>query len=244
MGLEKNNINISWDTKNEFNVKVWRIITNVLSKILWYISLRNINVKWLGNIPTDWNFLLVSNHPSYIDLKILDDIFKDIWIKLPFICHGNFLKLPFIWNFLKSEWYLWVYNHRSTKYYTAKWNWEEESNKKQIKRIKDSKINLSSIKNSVNTILGWNNLAIFITWWWYKDKSSKIQKWYELISSKTIKKQWDIRILPVKITFVWWYKNKWLVLWSSIEVDFLKSFEVYKNNKENVFMKIEDIYKK
>lgn len=244
---KNNSIYINTDyeniSDNWYKLKIKKVIINIIFKIAQTLSVSRVTVTWIENIPKISNFLLVSNHPSYIDWKILNDIFESVWINLPFICHGNLLKLPFIWDFFKDKWYLWVYNYRNKKYYTDKWYSNELASIKKNNRQKEAlESNIASIKNSILSLIEWNNLGIFVTWWWYKDHSSKISEWYKLISTKTIQKKWDINLLPVKINFTWWYKNKAFPIFWKVEVEILKPLKIDSRNKEQSFNEIRDIY--
>jgi len=227
----------------DIKTKLWEIIYNILSKVSWIISISKIEINWLENISKGKNFLVVSNHPSYIDWKLLDDIFNSIKSNLPLICHWRFFTIPLISDYIKEKWYLWVYRHKSIKSYLKKGFTENESKIKAKKRNnKANKLNIKSIKESIENLLEWKNIGIFITWWWHKDKPSTIHNWYKLIISKTLKSVDEVLILPVKIEYKWWYKYKWLVIRAKVKIDFLEPITVVKSNKDYSFSKIDNIY--
>ncbi|MDQ7009674.1 MAG: 1-acyl-sn-glycerol-3-phosphate acyltransferase [Candidatus Gracilibacteria bacterium] len=233
---------LEFEFSNQLNIKIGEIITKFISQITGKISLNDIKIIGIDNIPNDGNFLLISNHPSYIDGKVLDDIFQSIGINIPFICHGNLLKIPFVGKYLKSLGYHGVYNFRRKEYYEQKGINIKKAEEKVFKRIKDAKVNISSIKKSIINILNGGNLGIFITGGGYKDKPSTIRNGYKLIIKKIIQKDKDIIILPVRISFIGGYKSKGLVLRSNVVIEFLKPLTVNGDNQEESYKKIKNLY--
>lgn len=185
---------LSW-----FNISVVWVIKELLSSVfLW-----NIKIDWLENIPTDWNFLLLANHPSFLDFFIVLDIFERLWVDIKVLVHRKSVQNLLSGPYLKKKWHIWVLPVWSEKYFIRKYGLDKGKQRRLKRLAQASRFNIWSIKKVIESFENWDNIMIFVTWAWYQDTADEIFRWYEFLIKKIIKNDSWIIIVPLVIKFDW-----------------------------------------
>lgn len=227
------------------NVKIWEVINNTLSKIFTFISISSIKIKWIENLDKSKSYLIVANHPAFVDWFLIRDLFLSQDININWIMHNSILETKFLWDYLKSKWHIWVLSRRSINYYLEKWfSLEKARSKFQSRYLKAKKLNKESFEKSKNTLQEWKNLFIFITWGWYLDlkDNPEIYNWYKKIVKLFLNSNETLAILPITINFVNGYKNSSFPIRNEVEIEVNPAISANNWNLEVVYKKIELIY--
>ncbi len=230
---------------SDINVKVWELINNTLSKIFTFISVSNIQVKWIENLDRSKSYLIVANHPAFVDWFLIRNIFSDENIEVNWIMHNSILESKFLWDYLKTKWHIWILSRRSVNYYIEKWfSLEKAKEKFQSRFLKAREINKETFTKSKEILENWKNLFIFITGAWYlnlKD-NPEIYNWYKKIVKLFLNSNDSMEILPITIEFINGYKNSSFPIRNDVIVDIKQPLNTNNWNLEEVYKKIELIY--
>lgn len=126
----------------------------ILSKIFTFISVSNIEIKWLENLDKTKSYLIVANHPAFVDWFLIRDLFLSQDIDIKWIMHNWILDTKFLWDYLKSSEHIWVLSKKKYRILFKKMIFFKKAEKKYKSRFLKSNEILES---------KWN-LFIFITW--------------------------------------------------------------------------------
>lgn len=227
---------------SQINVKIWEVLNNTLTMVGSCISIGWLEINWLENFDKNKTYLIVSNHPSYIDWFYLRKVFSDLWIKVSFVLHNNILETKFLWDYLKWQWHIGVLKKRDFHYYSQRWLSEDEAIKMVTKRgEKASTVNKNAYKSSIETLSDWTSLLIFASGWGYKNlwENSEVYNWYKKIISLYLSKNTSLEVLPVTLVFSSGYKRWGFPIRSKLQVNINQSMLVTSENKEDISREID-----
>ncbi len=230
---------------NEINVKIWELINSTLSKIFTFISVSKVNIKWIENFEKWKSYLIVANHPAFVDWFLMRELFSSQNISINWIMHNWLLETKFLWDYLKSQWHIWVLSKRSIEYYMAKWfSFEEAKSRFESRFLKSKIVNKNAFSKSTEVLQSQWNLFIFITWAGYLDlkDNPEVYNWYKKIVSDYLKTNSSLDILPITIDYSNGYKNSSFPIRNEVSIQLLPSICANNWNLEDVYKEIELIY--
>lgn len=230
---------------NEINVKIWETINSILSKIFTFISVSSVQIKWLENLDKTKSYLIVANHPAFVDWFLIRDLFLSQNIDINWIMHNWILDAKFLWDYLRSKWHIWVLSKRSVSYYMEKWfSLEEAKSRFQSRFLKAKKLNKQTFEKSNSILQSWWNVFIFITWAWYLDlkDNPEIYNGYKKIVSDFLKRNSSLDILPITIDYSNGYKNSSFPIRNNVSIEINPSINANNWNLNDIYKEIELIY--
>lgn len=237
---------IEW-IENSQNVseKIWKIINDSLLKVFNLLSISDLQLSWLENIDINKSYLIIANHPSFLDGFLIRDLLQKNWILINWIMHNKLLELKFLWDFFKKQWHIWVLSKRDIEYYLDKWCSFQDAESMSTTRTEEAKVINSKTFKKCKTILeaGWK-VFIFISWAWYMDRCDNpaIYNWYKKIIRDFLEDNESLNVLPITIDFNWWFKSNCFPLRNVVKVNILPNFLVNSWNSEEVHEQIKLIY--